>query len=899
MKYFQKIPPSKSQPVRTNFIILLALVFTILFPNLVPAAVTDGAQRFRLDNGLTVILKEDHSSPIVAIQMWVKTGSANETEEEAGITHLIEHMIFKGTTTRKTGEIARTIEASGGHINAYTSYDRTVYLVEIASSHFDTALDVLLDAVQHSLFDPSELEREKEVVLEEYRRSLDIPQRRLGWTMMNLCYQKHPYRRPIIGYESTIRSFDRKAILKYMDKWYTPENMVLVAVGDLNTGHALKTIKALIKDMPRRKKQEPSRPVEPEQTSLRKIVLDEAVQQIYLDMSWHIPSITHSNLPALDLMEIGLGHGKTSRLYNRLKMKANLVHSIGAGSYSLADPSLFSIHATLSPDKLNSALDAIVGEINRIILEPINESELSKTKTIAEADYIYGMETMSGQAGTLGFFETMFGDMYQTDEYLERLNRVTSNDITRVANNYLKPENLSIGLLVPKGSNITLSTQKIIDLFSQTRLRKPLKAKNPLIEDNGITLVTLPNGIRLIVKEDHRLPVVSIRVAFLGGTRLENPKSCGISAFVTSMLTRGTKEKTAAEIALTVDSWGGDLSGFSGNNSFGISARFLSKVIYPGLELLADVLMNPTFPESEIKKVRQDMLATIKSKKDHPTPQLFDLFYKTLFRYHPYGHPQTGTIKSIKSINRSDLIEWYNTLAVSSNFVVAVVGDVNKDQLIPYIKILFEKFRTSSQGLPKILPEPPLTKIREAHIQRPGAQTHLAIGYLGADLKSSNNAPMTLIKTSLSGQGGRLFYELRDKESLAYTIHAFRRPGLETGVFGIYLACDPKKLASAKNAILEQLDKVRRDGLTKKELEAAKKYLLGNMEIDLQTNGTQAMHMCLDELYGLGYDHIQQFIKDIKSVTLEEINRAARKIIVPEKYVFVTVGPDKTRENDN
>ena len=898
MKPFQKTSPPKSQPVHANLIILLAVVFTIIFPNFSLAAVTDGAQRFRLDNGLTVILKEDHSSPIVAIQMWVKTGSANETEEEAGITHLIEHMIFKGTPTRKTGEIARTIEASGGHINAYTSYDRTVYLVEIASSHFDTALDVLLDAVQHSLFDPSELEKEKEVVLEEYRRSLDIPQRRLGWAMMNLCYQKHPYRRPIIGYESTIRSFDRKAILKYMNKWYTPENMVLVAVGDLNTGHALKTIKALIRDMPRRTKQEPSRPVEPEQTSLRKIVLDEAVQQIYLDMSWHIPSITHSNLPALDLMEICLGHGKASRLYSRLKMKTNLVHSIGAGSYTLADPSLFSIRATLSPDKLNSALDAIVDEMNRITLEPINESELSKTKTIAEADYIYGMETMSGQARTLGFFETMFGDIYQTDEYLERLNRVTSNDITRVADNYLKPENLSIGLLVPKGSNITLSTQKIIDLFSQTRLPPP-KVKKSLIEDKGITLVTLSNGIRLIVKEDHRLPVASIRAGFLGGTRLENPKPCGISAFVASMLTRGTKEKTAAEIALTVDSWGGGLSGFSGNNSFGISAKFLSKVIYPGLELVADVLMNPAFPEFEIKKVRQDMLASIKSKKDHPTPQLFDLFYKTLFRYHPYGHPQTGTIKSIKSINRSDLIEWYNTLAVSSNFVVAVVGDVNKDQLIPYIKILFEKFRTSSQGLPEISPEPPLTKIREAHIQRPGAQTHLAIGYLGADLKSSINAPMTLIKTSLSGQGGRLFYELRDKESLAYTIHAFRRPGLETGVFGIYLACDPKKLASAKNAILEQLDKVRRDGLTKKELEATKKYLLGNMEIDLQTNGTKAMHMCLDELYGLGYDHIQQFIKDIRSVTLEEINRAACKIIVPGKYVFVTVGPDKTRGNDN
>jgi len=893
MNNYQRIQSPKKQSGPACLIILFSMVFIFLTTSPGHATVTEGAQRFRLDNGLTVILKQDHSSPIVAIQMWVKTGSANETEEEAGITHLIEHMIFKGTPTRKTGEIARTIEASGGHINAYTSHDRTVYLVEIASSNFDTALDVLLDAVQHSLFDPSELEREKEVVLEEYRRSLDMPQRRLGQAMMDLCYRKHPYRRPIIGYESTIRSFNRKAILKYMDKWYTPENMVLVAVGDLNTGHTLKTIQSLIKDMPVRTKQVPTRPAEPKQTSFRKIILNEEVQQIYLDMSWHIPSITHPDLPALDLMEIELGQGKTSRLYTRLKMKSNLVHSIGAGSYSLEDPSLFSIRATLSPDKLNSVLDAIIGEINRITAEPVNESALSKAKTIAEADYVYGMETMSGQARTLGFFETIFGDMYQTDAYLKQLREVISSDISYVANKYLKPENLSIALLVPKGSNITLKNKRITDLFSKAHPRQSNKEKTSLTEDNGVTTFTLPNGIRIIVKEDHRLPVVSIRGAFLGGSRLENPKTCGISAFVTNMLTRGTKEKTAAEIALTVESWGGELSGFSGNNSFGISAKFLSKVVYPGLELLGDILMNPFFPASEIKKVRQDMLATIKSKKDHPSPLLFDLFYKTLFRHHPYGRPKTGTIKGIKSINRSDLIEWYNTLGVSSNFVLAIVGDVNKDQLIPYIKILFEKFRTSSQGLPEIFPEPPLTEIREAHIQRPGAQTHLVLGYLGADLESSSNAPMALIKTSLSGQGGRLFYELRDKESLAYSVGAFRRPGLETGVFGIYLACDPKKLAAAKKAILEQLDNIRLHGLTKDELEAAKQYLLGNLEIDLQTNGSQAIHMCLDELYGLGYEHIKKLIEDIKSVTLEEINRAARKVIIPEKYVFVTVGPGK------
>ena len=381
-------------------IVFLVLLATPLISEVYAASVTTGAHRFVLDNGFTIILKEDPSAPVAAIQVWVRTGSANETEEEAGITHLIEHMIFKGTPTKKTGEIAGTIEGSGGNINAYTSFDRTVYFVEIASSHFATGLDVLLDAVQHSLFDTVELEREKEVVLEEYRRSLDIPRRRLSWAVMDLCYKKHPYGRPIIGYESTIRSFDRKAILNYMDKWYTPDNMVLVAVGDFKTSQALKTIKSLVKDFPERSGQKPLRPQEPKQTALRKIIKKDRVQQVYLDMSWHIPSLTHPDIYPLDLLETILSHGKSSRLYGRLKMEANLVYSVSAGAYALSDPGLFSIDANLGPENLGKALEAIAGVIAEITRGPVPESELKKAKTIAEADFVFDMETMAGQAST-------------------------------------------------------------------------------------------------------------------------------------------------------------------------------------------------------------------------------------------------------------------------------------------------------------------------------------------------------------------------------------------------------------------------------------------------------------------------------------------------------------------
>ncbi len=869
-----------------------ATIILLFAAHLHAATVTNGAERYTLDNGFTVILKQDRSAPVASMQIWVKTGSANETEEEAGITHLIEHMIFKGTPSKSTGEIAGAIEAAGGHINAYTSFDRTVYYVEIPSARFDTGLDVLLDALQHSLFDAQELEREKEVVLEEYRRSLDIPETQLGWAMMALSYHEHPYRRPIIGYEKTIRSFDRKAILAYMNKWYTPRNMVLSAVGDFDTKTALKTIEALLKDFPERDGSSPSRPKEPPQTELRKLIKEARVQQVYLNLAWHIPQMTHDDMYPLNILEIILGHGKSSRLYTRLKMDANLVYDVSAGAYALEDPGLLSVDVDLGPDKLDAALKAIGEEISRLSVEEISDAELNRARTISEADFVFDMEDMAGQARTLAFFQIMTGDMYHADHYLDHIKKTTRSDVLRVAGKYLTPENLSIGIMAPEGAQIALENKAVAALFTRPEPESPPKTGSETEKEPEAAMVVLPNGMRLIVKGNSRIPEVSMTAAFLGGTRLEPSGKWGISGFVAEMLTRGTQKRTAAEIAATVESWAGSLDGFSGRNTLGVSGKFLSKDLYAGLELLTDVLLNPDFPPSEIAKVREDLLAGIKAKKDRPTSELFDLFYKTLYSNNPYGHPQTGTLETVQSITRSDLQTWYRSIAIPSNLVLTLVGDLNSDQVIPYVKTLFATFSPTEVKLPDIAPEPPLKEARVAHLKRPGAQTHLVVGYLGAGIGSKFDAPMSLVKTALAGQGGRLFSELRDRQSLAYAVTAFRSPGLGAGAFGAYMACDPTKAGAATKGIFEELDRIREEGLTEKELASAKSYVLGNLQIGLQTNASQAMQMTLDELYGLGYTHLPAYIREIERVTLEDVRLAAQEIILPNRYVLVTVGPD-------
>jgi zinc protease len=670
--------------------------------------------------------------------------------------------------------------------------------------------------------------------------------------------------------------------------------VVLVAVGDFKKDEAIRTIRGYVNSFPGGKGYSVSRPVEPEQTSPRVLVSNAKVNKGNLDLSWHMPSVNDPGIPAFDILEIILGQGKTSRLYNKLKMEKNLVRSIGAGAYSMADPGLFSINAELNPDAINSVLDAIIEEVARIKNVPVSEEELSRAKKMVETDFLSTMETMKGQAQTLAFFETMKGDMNKVDDYLKRLNAVTAEDIMNLANQYLTPGNLSAGILVPEGYKPDISEDYITHLFSVKSEQYEKKVTKVSEKSQGETArVVLPNGARLIIKENHALPLASVSVAFLGGTRLENEAEAGISGFTARMLTRGTGTRSAAEIASTVESWAGSMEGFSGRNSFGISAELLSSDMDNGLELLSDIILNPSFPDEETEKVREDMLIDIKAKNDNPTSQLNDLFSKTIYQTHPYGHPVTGTEETMKSIRRADLIKWYKALAVPSNMVITVVGDVEKDAFTEKITELFKDFNSSGFITPVVQPEPTLKGIRNVHFERQGAQAHIMIGYLDAALGTKDDAVMTIVDTVLSGQGGRLFSELRDKQSLAYSVSSFRRPGLETGLFAVYLGCAPDKLKTAKKALFTELDKIKKKGITEQELADAKRYVLGNDAISSQTNSDQAMQMGLNELYGLGYDHKVRFNREINEVTLKDVKETLGKILIPNGYAIVTIGPGR------
>lgn len=870
----------------------ISILFGILFclGGWAEASQAPGPMVETLPNGLTVIVDEDHSAPVAAIQYWVGAGSRTETQNQAGITHLIEHMIFKGTTKRKPGELAWEIESLGGSINAYTGPDYTVYHLTIASRFAQEGLEALTDAVQNAIFDPQELDQEKKVVLEEIRMGEDRPQVRLQKALFAEVYKVHPYGRPVIGYPETVSSLSREDLLAYVGKLYVPKNMTLIMAGDLDSSAALQWAKRLWEHWDRPGGAPPQVTQEPLQENIRTVVLRQDVSEAHMRLVFPIPGAAHPDVPALDVLAMILGDGESSRLEQTLRTQRGLVYSVGAESYTPLDPGLFVVHARLDPSNLDSALRLSLEEIQKLKTGGVSSKELEKARLQVEAGLIHARETMSGRARILGQFLMLQGDISKEKEYLEAVRRVSSEDLKRVAAKYLLGERLTVGLLLPRESPQQIIQERIVQTIEQA-LEQKVQAAPILTQSQGsVHKEVLSNGLTILIKESHQVPTVAIRAVFLGGSRFETPQTAGISKVVAHMLTRGTTSRSAQDLAQEVEAMAGSLEGFSGRNSLGLQADFLSRFFPQAMELLSDVLMNPTFPEQELEKERPRLIASVRREKDQPTRQVMRIFAETLFKVHPYGLRPEGTEESIKGIKTSDLKAFAARFLVPSNGVISVVGDVSLDEARKWIKRYLGSWSSEPFVQPSVPQEPLLQEPRETRQEAPLQQVHVVLGFPGTTLQSSDRFALEVLDTILSGQGGRLFRELRDRRGLAYSVTSFSQLGLDPGYFGTYIATSPQNLETALAGLRKELQEVARQEVSPEELDRAKRNIVGNYEIGLQTHAAQATALALDERYGLGYDFGARYLEAIQKVSSGQVLEAARKYLNLDRSVTVVLG---------
>ena len=846
--------------------------------------------KFTLKNGLTVVIRENHSSPVVAVQVWVKAGSTTEPEERAGMSHILEHMAFKGTKKRGPGQIAREVEALGGEINAYTSFDQTVYHITISGRYLENALDILADTLGNSVFDAEELAREKEVVLEELRMNEDNPGRVNGKAMFREAFRVHPYGRPVIGYDNTIRKTTRDDLVAYFSRYYTPGNMVLVIAGDVDPETARPLIEKAFLPLKTHESLPDRAFAEPPQKETRVAVEERDAKRAYLDIGFHGPSMRDEDVFSWDLLADILGSGQTSRLYREVKDARGLVDSVSAYAYTPKDEGVLIVSATGAADKAKEALREILRQTFLLAAVPPQGQEIGRAKTSIESDFVYSLESVGSLAQHVGFFETTLGDGAFERKYLQKIRGVTAGDILAVARKYLRPENLTVAAVVPRGDAGLITPDEVRQL-AQEAYREAMKPAEDAGQRESVVKKVLENGIRVIIREDRTVPVVSVEAGFQGGLRGEEKGYGGISTLTAEMLTKGTRERTAIEISEAVENMAADLSGFSGRNSFGLRARMMSKDFSAGFRLFVESLRWPSFPAEELEKKRREVLGRLKLQKDDMVRSVILLFLATHYGEHPYARNPLGTEESIGRISREDLERYYRRWADPRNMVIAISGDIGAEEAFAAVREAFGDFPRREEFVPiGPMPVPEEKGIRRGEEPGEKEQAHFVIGYTGARVTDPDRYALDVLGSALAGMGGRLFTNLRDKKSLAYAVTSFSSEQVDPGFFAIYMGTSAEKLDGAISDTLKEIEEVRAHGVTVEEFDRAKKWMIGTYEIGLQSNSAYADKMMNNELFGSGYEETFREPEKIEAVTLEEVNRVARKVLHTDRYTIAVLG---------
>ncbi len=844
----------------------------------VPTVPKTDAQVFNFENGLTLIVEEDRSAPVASVQAWCGTGSIHEAEwMGAGLSHILEHMLFKGTAKRPPGAIAREVQEQGGYINAYTSFDRTVYWIDVPAAGAAVAVDILADAMQNATLPEDEYVKEQEVIRREFAMGFDDPNRQSTQLMLDTVFTESPLRHPVIGYLDVYNKLTRDDVLRYYHRRYVPNNLTFVVVGDVDAGALRDQLGKLFDTAPRQALDPVFIAPEPPQMGPREIHREfPATELSRLNLAWRIPGLTHPDTPALDILGDILGSGRSSILNTELREKKPLAHSIGAGMYAMQNEGVFAIQAVTDPDKRDAVETESLALVEKIKTDGVTPQQLERARKSLLASQLATLTTARGKASDLGSNWLLTRNLDFGRHYLDAVASVTADDVRRVAREYLSPDKINITSLNPVG----------------TKEKSGNAASRP--DEPVMTKFELPNGLRVIVREDPRLPLVSINAVFRGGLLAETPEKAGITRLAARSMIKGTKTRSAEQIASEIENVGGSISSDSGNNSFNFSVDVMKPDLGLGLEILADVLRNATFEEREVETERRAQLAAIKAEGEQPTAVARNLTRERLFEGHPYALRNLGTTESVSAIQPQDLKAFRDAYVTARNGVVTVFGDVRAEEVRRAMEKTFGKLPAGELAFSSA----PGPAALEGTISVEGAidkkQAIVMVGFRGTTAAGPDRAALELIGEASNDLGSRFFNRIREQLGLAYFVGAAQFHGLAPGAFIFYLGTDPAKSAKVLGEFRDEIGKLGREGLTQEELERAKKKLLGGEAIRNQSNAAFAQACAVDELMGLGWDNFRQRGEEIGKITLDDVRRVASEYFDKAGRVETLVQPAST-----
>ncbi|MFA6321493.1 MAG: pitrilysin family protein [Candidatus Omnitrophota bacterium] len=829
-----------------------------------------------LENGLVLLVKEIPSQDLAAINVKVLAGSALEGEYlGSGISHLAEHMLFKGTASRGPGVIEKEVKSLGGFINGSVGQDVTEYSIIVPVKNVHQAISLLKDMLLNASFAEEELEKEKEVILKELHLTNDEPQNLLFRILNKTAYIRHVYKYPPIGNEERFKSLRREDLIDYYNKMYAPNRMVMAIVGGVGRNTVLPVVEEEFEDFrPANYAVQDLSPAEPAQIDKRYAQKGIETNLAYLAIGYHSTSVLSEDLFAMDVLSMILGRGDNSKLNSSLLKKDNLVYSIACWNFTPRDPGLFVITATLDPAKLSEVERRIQTEVNRIRSGNVSAEELKSAKNMVLGDYLMSMQTVDAQANNLAFNYMLTGSSDFSRRYVVGIDRVSVKDLKRVAGKYLSGDGATVVAIVP---------DKLI-------ASKDMVVPAP-VKEQPAKIVKLTNGLRLIVRQNKNTPTISMTVAIGGGLASENNKNNGISNFTARMLLKGTGARKESQIKGAVEAMGGNIDTFSGFDGFGVTLGSLKSSADASLSLLRDIITDPVFPQEEIEMERRLITAMIYEENEDVFQRGIDALREEVFADSQYRLPFLGSEESIKNITRGDLVKYYKSHAVPGNMIVSISGDFEPDEMAGKLTKAFNTLK--SRNVPAVnFSHKPSDDITVKIIAMDKEQSFAALGFATVSIKSPDRYALEVLGSVLSGYSGRLFDSLRNKLPLSYALGCVQKQTPYSGLFALYAATTKENIRLAEEGLVLQMMNLRSEGITEEELVSAKRELSTDHAMDMQTNEYFSQTTAIDELYGLGYDNILRYDKEISKVTVEDVKRVVNKYFDPGAYSEVIISSE-------
>lgn len=869
--------------------------------------ITENVRKKVLDNGLTVLTKEVHNAPVVTVQIWYKFGSGQEAPGVNGIAHQLEHLMFKGTRNRPI-QFGRLFSALGSDSNAFTSYDQTAYYNTAERDKLTALLTLEADRMKNSLIDPQDLASEKRVVISELQGYENSPEYRLNRAVMMSVFPDHPYRLPIGGTKADVEKFTVEQVREYYQKFYSPDNAVLVIVGDFETPRTLKKVEDIFGKLPKRQ-YSPHHLITPSPapTSVPQVKLQEPGGNPLLQIIYPLPPIQQPDIPALEVMDYILTAGKNSYLYQEL-VESGLANDISANVASLRAGGWYEILVTGNGNQDLTKIDAVVMKaLDKLAKIGVTVKQVEQAKNQLTAAVILNNRDITSQGMQLGN-DQITADNYQyTEDHLANIRQVQAADVTSVINKYLQPAARKVGLFEPTKKVVTIESSSYStttqDNFAPDVAVVPADIKKylppvdllPKTRQQEIPQqLILANGLRILLLPDKTTPTVTLSGHIKAGTEFESDQQGGTASLVANNLMNGTKTKNMRTIAEELEAKGANLDFEAYGEGVRIKGSSLAVDLPILLGTLTDVIRNSNFPIKELELSRQQAVSSLDSELDDPQKIANRIFVQSVY---PKKHPlhTFPTAESIQQIKREDVIAFKAQHYRPDTTVLALVGDFEVNEVRSLMQAKLGDWQVKgkpptvkypSVGMPKNV-----VNVNPVVPGKPQAITYM--GYTGINRQDRRFYAAMILNQILGGDtlSSRLGAEVRDRQGLTYGIYSNFLTGKNVGTFLIEMQTSPEDAHKAISSTRNLLKQVHQQGVTQQEVETAKRNLISNYNISLANPELLSQRMVMNEVYGLNQIELRSFISKIKQVNLSQVNQAARELLHPDKIVVVTAGP--------